>query len=885
MARKLVLIDASSNIFRAFYAIPPLTNAAGVPTNATLGFETMLQKVLRETRPEFVVVVWDAPGPKRRKEMYADYKATRESTPEDLLAQFANIRRLVDAHRIAAFEFEGEEADDVIATLVHHARKEKLDVEIVSTDKDLMQLVDERVTLVDTMREKRFGPAEVEARFGVPPEKMLDLRSLVGDSSDNIPGVKGIGEKGAANLINEYGSLDELLARVADIKQKRAREALEQGADMARLSRDLSRLREDLPVPFDLEQIALREPDRESLVQIFKELEFTRLLDEFGESRDPGPALETTTEIVRDASALRALVERLHSNPSLAASCVLEPESAMSGELIALCVAEDRDHAWLIATREIPEETALEILKPVFAEADRSWSGHDLKRLAVALSRRGVEIEGRLLDTSVAAYVANPSQPVSKPEVLTRSYLGLEISSAEVAFGKGAKRQTADSLSLEDLAAFWGTHTAVALELEAKIEEQLESSDQQRLLREIESPLIRVLADMERLGVRIDEDRLAVLSTRLGSDLGQLEARIYQLAGEEFKISSPKQLQKILFEKLALPPTKKTKTGFSTDESVLEELASQGFELPSEILSYRRMSKLKSTYVDALPKDVHPETGRIHTTFNQTVAATGRLSSTNPNLQNIPIRTPAGQEIRAAFIPAEGLRLLSADYSQIELRILAHVSQDDSLVKAFREGADIHVRTASQVFGIAPEDVSDEQRSRTKAINFGIIYGQSSFGLARTLRIAQAEAKQHIDSYFERYPGVKAFLKDSVARAKQSGFAETLDGRRRYLPDLHSRNRVVRQAAERMATNSVIQGTAADYIKRAMIAVWQALRAGAVPGARMILQVHDELLFEVSAAEEPILRALVLDKMQNVGNLSVPLEVHLGSGGSWLEAH
>ena len=883
MPQKLLLVDASSSIFRAFFALPALANSAGVPTNAILGFTTMLQKLLRESAPDCVAIVWDAPGPKRRKELYSAYKATREGTPEDLRAQIPFIRRIVDAYRLATVEYPGEEADDVIATLARAAERAGYEVEIASTDKDLLQLVSPSIRVVDTMRDRRFGPAEVEARFGVPPAQMLDLRALVGDASDNIPGVKGIGEKGAAELLKTHGSLDRLLENVDAIAQKRAREALRAGADSARLSRELSRLREDLPVAFDREAMAVREPDVATLAELFRELELRRLLEQLG---DPTPRRVTAevVEVELDVAASPAsLAERLAPAKRLALELALEPELPMRAECLALALAAEAKAASLVPLRQAGD-SALEALRPVLERGDREWVGSDLKSAYIALARRGIRLGGRLLDTSVAAYVVDPSQPVDRPESLARTYLGRAWTSAEDRLGKGAKRRALESLPDSELAEHFGGLAALEQALFPALESALERTEQLELYREIEVPLVGVLARMELAGVRIDEAKLAALSKRLEHELDASTRRIYALAGQEFNIGSPKQLQHILFEKLALPPTKKTKTGFSTDESVLEELA-LSHELPREILAHRQLAKLRSTYVEALPTFVHPETGRIHCSFDQTVAATGRLSSSRPNLQNIPIRTPLGQEIRAAFVPAEGRVLLSADYSQIELRILAHLSKDPELVKAFQEGADIHVRTASQVFGVPEREVTPEQRARTKAINFGIIYGQSGFGLARTLGIAQAEARAQIDAYFARYPGVRSFIAEAIRSAEELGYARTMAGRRRYLPDLRSQNRTMRQAAERMAVNSVIQGTAADVIKRAMIELDADLARGVARSARMILQVHDELVFEVAPAELEALRACVVERMQGAAQLSVPLVVHAGSGPNWLAAH
>ena len=887
MAEKLLLVDASSSIYRAFFALPALASSAGVPTNAVLGFTTMLQKLLRESAPDYVAIVWDAAGAKnRRKELFADYKATRDAAPDDLRAQLPWIRRIVEAYGLATVEYAGEEADDVIATLVRAAARQGVEVEIASTDKDLLQLVSEQVHVVDTMRDRRFGPAEVEARFGVPPAQVLDLRALVGDSSDNIPGVRGIGEKVAAELLRTHGSLDALLANPDAIAGKRAREALRAGLDAARLSRELSRLRDDLPIPFELEKLAVPAPDVARLAELFRELELRRLLEQLG---DPTPPRVTAVEVAVEAAIaatpgeLAALCGRLAPAGRLGLELALEPEGAMRGEAVALALAADATSATLVPLAG-DEADRLDALRPLFARAERDWVGSDLKCAYLALARRGVTLAGRLLDTSVAAYVVDPSQPVDRPELLARVHLARAFVAAEERFGKGAKRRALDAVEQAELVVHYGGLAALEQALLPALEAALERTEQLELYRELEVPLVGVLARMELAGVRIDEPKLAALGKRLEQELDGATQRIYALAGQEFNIGSPKQLQQILFEKLALPPTKKTKTGFSTDESVLEELA-LSHELPGALLAHRQLAKLKSTYVDALPTFVHPETGRIHCSFDQAVAATGRLSSSRPNLQNIPIRTPVGQEIRAAFVPAEGRVLLSADYSQIELRILAHLSKDPELVRAFQEGADIHVRTASQVFGVPEGQVTPEQRARTKAINFGIIYGQSGFGLARTLGISQVEARAQIDAYFARYPGVRAFIQEAVRTAETLGYARTMSGRRRYLPDLRSSNRGLRQAAERMAVNSVIQGTAADVIKRAMIRLDGDLAAGVARSARMILQVHDELVFEVTPEELSGLQRCVVTRMQDAAQLSVPLVVHAGSGENWLAAH
>ena len=892
MAERLFLIDASSSIYRAFFALPALANAAGQPTSAILGFTSMLQKLLREEHPERLAVVWDgARASDRRRGMYAGYKAKRDRMPEDLGAQLPGIRQICDAYRLTSVQVDGEEADDVIATLARRAEAAALEVVIVSTDRDLLQLVSERVSVLDTMRDRCFGPAEVEARFGVRPAQMLDFRALVGDSSDNIPGVAGIGEKGAVGLLSQYGSLDQLLEAAGEVQSKRQREALRSGAEAARLSRELSRLRDSLSLEVEIEELAVRAPDLPALLELFREFELRRLLDEFeagsGDGETPAreaPELQIETESVATPEALAALCAGLGACDRLSLACVVDPEEPMRGELVAIAIGGASHPATLVPAALLGPVGLPAPLAALISDPDRVWVGHDLKRDSIALARRGVELAGELRDLSVAAYVIDPSQQVRRPEALTRAYLEASIPSAEDLLGKGARRRGAAQAEAKELCAIWGAEVGTALELAAQLDQRLARDRELEIYEQIEVPLVPVLARMEIAGVRIDEARLGDLARELGDELARLETRIYSLAGEEFKIGSTKQLQRVLFEKLALPPGKRTKTGFSTDESVLEEL-SLSHELPAELLGFRRMTKLKNTYVDALPGLVNPETGRIHCSFNQTVAATGRLSASNPNLQNIPIRSPIGQRIREAFIPAEGRLLYSADYSQIELRILAHLSEDERLLRAFASGEDVHAHTAALVFGISIEAVSPDQRDRMKAINFGIIYGSSAFGIARTLGIAQAEARDLIKQYFERYPGVRAYLDGAVERARERGYAETLEGRRRYLPDLSSRNRARRSAAERMAVNSAIQGTAADMIKRAMVRIDPALAGPGGPRARMILQVHDELVFEVHPEDLRALSELAIGEMRGVASLRVPIEVHAGEGYNWREAH
>ncbi len=891
--KRLILIDAANTLYRAFFALPPLRNSAGFPTGAVLGLANMLRKVLREQSPDAVLAALDPPGGSFRKKLYPQYKAQRDAQPEDLSAQAPVMRELFEAWRIPMLEVPDFEADDVIATLVEQA-PEDFEVLVVSTDKDLMQLVGKRVALLDTMKDRRIGPAEVEERFGVGPGKLLDMRALVGDPSDNIPGVPGIGEKGAAKLIAEFGTLDELLDQADKVKAKRAREGLTEHADAARLSRQLATLRRDAPLELKVEELVLQAPDQDALRELYTRLEFTRLLDEIGAAK-PAPAKAAPppeVEVIADAAAFDQVLAALSRARRLALAPIHDAgggalASAPAGLALAFAgrnVYLPFAHGSLLNATGISCEAALpELARRLSEKKAPGWVARDSKRVQTLFAGFGAELPLPAFDSEIAAFMLDPAGP-RDTAALSLQWLGRAHENLDALTGRGAKAVPAAELELPRVSAFAGAEARALLELEAPLTKRHESDGTAALYREVELPLTAVLSRMERAGVRIDEKKLARLSKEYTSELQRLETRIHEAAGEKFQMASPKQLQHILFEKLGLPAGKKTKTGYSTDESVLEQLALQ-HELPGDILAWRRLAKLKSTYVDALPPLVNPDSGRIHPSFNQVGAATGRLSSSGPNVQNIPIRTEEGARIREAFIPAKGCVLLCADYSQVELRVMAHYSGDAGLQQAFAQGDDIHRLTAAEVHGIPPEEVTGELRAAAKAINFGIIYGSSAFGIARQLRIPKSEAQALIDRTFERYPGVRKFLDQGVERAREAGFVQTLLGRRRYLPDLSSRNRTLRQAAERMAINTIIQGTAADMIKKAMVEVDAALPGKGPKGARMILQVHDELVFEVPAAGARALGALLREIMEQVCALDVPLVVDLGSGPNWRAAH
>ena len=898
--RRLAIIDGANSIYRAFFAIPNLRAPDGTPTNAVYGFATMLGKVLREESPDALVVAFDPRGGSFRRRIYPEYKANRDAQPEDLSAQIPLVRELVEAWSLPLIEVEDFEADDVIASLVSAVGPE-CEVRIISTDKDLMQLVNDRVQLVDSVKDKRYGPAEVEDRFGVPPHQLLDVRALVGDPSDNIPGVKGIGEKGAAKLITEFGTLEELLARADEVKAKRAREGLQEQRESAELSKELATLRTDVPLPMELTELVLRNPDVERLRGLYERLGFSRLmasLDGLATSKEEGGADQAAAHAqfevrqIHDAAELQSTLMSFEGDAPLILHALVGQGSAVDARLVGLGLAQDAAKAFyvpivgegLVATDGLSESALAAALEGFRsdAEAPRAWAAIDSKAVHSAFAGMGIDLPPAEDDFTIASLLLDPAGHAGL-EATAMSTKGSRLSTWEELAGRGAKATPAESLDVHDAANWVGQHVAVFSDLREDMRSRLKEDGLLPLYDEVEVPLTKILSRVECQGVRVDEDRLKHLSEEYGGRLAEIEREIYQHAGEEFLISSPKQLQRILFEKLNLPVIKKTKTGYSTAEDVLEQLQVH-HDLPGLVLSYRKLAKLMSTYVEALPKLVSDRTGRIHPQFNQLGAATGRMSAAHPNVQNIPIRGEEGARIREAFVPAEGNVMLSADYSQVELRILAHYSGDATLIDAFQQGEDVHRRTAAEVAGVGLDEVTADQRARAKAVNFGIIYGSSAFGLANQLGIAAGEAQETIDAYFARYPGVRQFIDGTIAQAKEAGFVSTLLGRRRSLPELGSRNRGLRQAAERMAVNTVIQGTAADLIKRAMVEVEERLAESQIE-ARMILQVHDELVFEVTPAEVAALSPILSAAMEGAMQLKVPLVTDVGVGANWREAH
>jgi DNA polymerase I len=910
MEEALYIVDALNFVFRAYHALPPLTTSRGLPTGAVYGLCQMLLRVERENRPTHLCAVFDAPGRTFRSELFAGYKATRPPMPSDLAAQVELLHRVVDTFRIPKVQVAAVEADDVIATLACQAAGQGMKVVICSGDKDLMQVVNDRISMLDTMRNRFIGPGEVREKFGVPPEKVADVLALQGDSIDSIPGVPGIGPKGAAELVNRFGSLEAVLAQASEVKGKKG-EALLAAREMVRVSHQLVTLRCDVPLPITVEELRRREPGRPELRAMFREFEFFRIitqekLDDAPDGSPGGPAAAapapgptqvtvevplTPVEILRDEAAVARLVAAVTSAGRCGLALLSEGGEATKADFVGLAFAlpdgsrfyVPLGHRLLGEPNAVQGAALLALLAPLLADPNVAKAIHDSKFLEVLLSFRGYRLEGVDADTLLAGYLLDASRNRHDLDLVASS-LGVSAELTRPAWlGTGRTSRPPGEVPPDLAAGRLGVESAAVLEVAAAQRRALENTPLQQLYVDLELPLARVLARIEAHGIRVDSVELGRLGEELDRNIGALEADIHRLAGTTFNIGSPKQLGEVLFGKLGLPVVRRTKTGPSTDADVLEELAAL-HEVPARIVEYRGLTKLKSTYIEALPVLVHPRTGRLHTTFNQAVAATGRLSSSEPNLQNIPIRTEVGRRIRQAFIADPGYRIVSADYSQIELRILAHFSEDPAFLEAFRSGADIHQRTAAEVFGVPPESVSSEQRRVAKAINFGLVFGQSDFGLAQTLRIPRATAKAYISSYFERYAGVRAYMERSIVEARETGGAVTLLGRRRPIPEMESRRPQERAHAERVARNTPIQGSAADILKLAMIRVDAGLRTS-WPEARLLLTVHDELVFEIPEAQVPDFSDWVRREMQNVYLLQVPLVVDVGSGRTWGEAH
>ena len=878
----LYLIDGNSYVYRAFYAIKGLTNSKGFPTNAIYGFTTTLLKIIREKKPDGVAVFFDTPELTERHRIFKEYKAQRPETPGELVQQLPRIREMIAAFNISIFEMPGYEADDLIGTVAKEAAKKRSTVFIVTADKDMLQLVDENIKIYDPVKDRILDNEYVKEKFGLDPERVPEFMALTGDAADNIPGIKGIGEKTAKELLTTFKGLDELLSHPEMIKKERLRSLVSENADIARLSKRLATIDTSVPIDFDLKEFRLKEPDWSRLLSLFSEFEFTSL-----KKMVPSVAADGKNyEAVLSVDKLKEIVSAIKDE--FAFDIEATGKDPMADSIVGFSVSADKEtgyyiplrHSYLGAPEQIGMKEALDILTPIFENPDIAKIGHNLKYDTMMLKQEGVVTKGRLYDTMLASYLINPNKPNHSLEDVGFEYLSRRKKTFAEVLNK--KKSFAD-VFVEEATKYSAEDALLAFELKDILFEKLKENELEGVYFDIEAPLIPVLSDMEEAGVKIDVDKLNDISKELARELDSTQRRIFFLSGEEFNINSPKQLAKVLFHSLGLKPGKKTKTGFSTDVSVLEELA-MSHELPREILNWRSLSKLKATYVDALPVLINPKTGRVHTSFNQTATATGRLSSSDPNMQNIPIKGEWGKRIRETFIADKGNLLLSADYSQVELRILAHLSKDEVLVDAFSKGIDVHAKTASEIFGVTVDKVTDEMRRTAKTVNFGVIYGMSPFGLSAALSIPHEEAKKYIEKYFERHPGVKRYIEAALSEVRQKGYTVTLAGRRRPIPEIRSQNSNARAQAERLAVNSPIQGSAADIIKIAMINIREKLREEHLT-ARMILQVHDELLFEAPESELDGVRNMIKREMEGAVKLMVPLRVDIGAGRNWAEAH
>jgi DNA polymerase-1 len=915
--KHLFLVDGSGFIFRAFHAVRPLTRPDGTPVNAVYGFTQMLLKLVGDSEADHIAVIFDAARETFRNEIYPEYKAHRPPPPEELVPQFALVKEAAAAFGLPAIEMQGYEADDIIATYARLAEEQGAEVTIVSSDKDLMQLVTDKVTMLDAMKNVTIGPDEVVDRFGVGPDKVIEVQALAGDSVDNVPGVPGIGIKTAALLINEYGDLDTLLERAGEIKQTKRRENLIEFAEQARVSRELVTLKKDVPVPAEISEFERREMDMDRAVEFLAEQGFksiiTRLApDAAGTAAADVPPKDVAYELVQDEKALKDWIARAVDCGFVAVDTETTSLDAMAAELVGISLSVEPGKACYIpvahkaaggqgsldlgegggaaekAPKQLSRNKALELLEPLLDDPSVLKIGQNIKYDALVFSRYGIEVTP-VDDTMLCSFVLDGGAGKHGMDELAERHLGVETIKYKDVVGSGQKQVTFDYVPLEQARDYAAEDADITLRLHRMLKPKLLEEKMVTVYETIERPLIPVLVMMEKAGIKADPEILRGLSRDFAQRLGALEDEIKTLAGEDFNIGSPKQLGEILFDKMSLPGAKKTKTGaYQTDAKVLEDLAAGGHELPIRVLDWRQLSKLKSTYADALVEDINAETGRIHTSYAMAGAQTGRLSSTDPNLQNIPIRTEEGRKIRQAFVAKQGCKLVSLDYSQIELRVVAHMAGIETLIEAFHDGADIHAITASEIFGVPVEGMDPMTRRKAKAINFGIIYGISAFGLARQLGIERKEAQDYIDAYFERYPGISDYMERMKAECRKTGRVETLYGRRIHLPGINQKAHMVRSYAERQAINAPIQGTAADIIKRAMIRVPPALEKKKLK-AQMLLQVHDELLFEAPEKEVDGLVETVTEVMVNAAGpaaaLAVPLEVEAGSGDNWDQAH
>jgi len=916
LLKHLYLVDGSGFIFRAFHGLPPMNRADGTPTNAVFGFCTMLMKLLDDTEADHIAVVFDTARKTFRNDIYPEYKAHRPPPPEELIPQFSLVRDAVKAFNVASVELEGFEADDLIATYAREAAEQGAEVTIVSSDKDLMQLVNDKVTMFDAMKNKIIGAEQVVEKFGVGPEKVVEVQALAGDASDNVPGVPGIGVKTAAQLLEEYGDLESLLERAGEIKQPKRREKLIEFAEAARISRQLVTLKDDAPQPISLEEMATRKPDPEMLLNFLEEQDFKRLIPKV-KSRLTGGAANGTPDpvapeaidytLVQDIETLRGWCREAYAAGQVAVDTETTSLDAMRADLVGVSLSIEPGKACYIPLRhknpqtqgdmfgggeetapeQAPWDEAIDLIRRLLEEPSVLKIGQNIKYDALVLSRpeNGGITVAPIDDTMLLSYVLEGGAHGHGMDELALLHFDHRCIPFKEVAGVGKKQVTFDLVELDKARDYAAEDADITGRLHGLLKPRLVTERMATVYETLERPLVPVLVGMEREGIKVDAVRLKELSDDFTARIGDLETEIHKLAGREFNVGSPKQLGEILFDDLGLPGGKKGKTGaYATGADVLEKLADEGHDLPAKVLEWRQLSKLKSTYTDALLEQINPQTGRVHTSFVMAATTTGRLASSDPNIQNIPIRTEEGRKIRTAFIAEPGHTLLAADYSQIELRLLAHVAGIESMKQAFKDGIDIHALTASQVFGVPVEGMDPMVRRRAKAINFGIVYGISAFGLARQLDIGRTEAGEFIEAYFERFPGIRTYMDKTKEEARAQGYVSTFMGRKCHVKGINEKNPNLRNFAERAAINAPIQGGAADIIRVAMIKLPGQLKDAGL-NAKMLLQVHDELVFEVPDSELEETKALVKKVMENAAVLSIPLDVDTGSGATWAEAH
>ena len=890
---KLLLVDGSSYLYRAFHALPDLRSSDGRPTGAIFGVLNMLQKLIKSERPNYLSVIFDTPVKTFRHEIFPEYKANRQKTPDDLIAQIEPLHQAIINLGLPLLAVDGVEADDVIGTLAVEADRRKVKTLIATGDKDMAQLVTENIHLIDTMKDHRMGPKEVEEKFGIAPDRFIDYLTLAGDTSDNIPGVEKVGPKTAIKWISEYGSLDGVIQNADQIKGK-VGENLVSALGQLDLFKTLVTIKCDVQMDTKFSDMIIGESKDNLLHEQFNDLGLHGLIKQFDiQASEEKTVINTDYKTITTKKELDQLIEAIRKNPYVSFDTETTSLDYMQAQLVGISIALEPNEAFYIPInhnyegvgKQLDEDVVLDALRPFLESENIPKIGHNLKYDRHILHNVGIELKGKLLDTMLYSYVNNSTITRHNLDAVSKRYLNINPTSYEEVAGKGAKQISFSEVSIDVASEYASEDSDIALQLYHHIESLVKKEKRlANLYTEVEGPLIYTLGDIERNGVLIDSEKLNQQSKKLEAKILELESKVQKNAGEDFNLGSPKQLQEILYGKLGLPVIKKTPKGQpSTSEAVLQEL-SMDFPIVKDILSYRAISKLKSTYTDKLPKMINPDTGRVHTSYHQAVTATGRLSSSDPNLQNIPIRSEEGRRIREAFIAPDDYKILAADYSQIELRIMAHLSKDDGLLDAFAKGQDIHKATAAEIFSSAIDDVTPNQRRSAKAINFGLIYGMSAFGLSKQLQITRAEAQSYIEQYFDRYPKVKDYMEETKLSAKQMGYVETVFGRRLYLADIDSSNYQRRQYAERSAINAPMQGTAADLIKMAMTDLHQRIIAQSFD-AKIIMQVHDELVIEVHQSQADELSGITLETMSNIAELDVDLKVDADLGSNWDEAH